>query len=75
MNSLNKLEKDLVPLIDIDRVPSYQIDLNNEWILEGTRRLEILIKRGFEEPNQILNAFKKYNFLFDTSLNQVPPNF
>ena len=32
VNSFYELEKDLVPLVDVDRRRAYEIDANNEWV-------------------------------------------
>lgn len=49
-----KLEKDLVPLIDLERQPSFPITEELEWIVEGKKLIEGYIDKGYEEPKMIL---------------------
>lgn len=44
MNSFNELEKDIVPLVDLEKKKSYEIDIKNEWIVWASDLLEEYVK-------------------------------
>ncbi|KAL4494234.1 hypothetical protein ABPG73_018753, partial [Tetrahymena malaccensis] len=71
VNMFFMLEKDLVPLIDLPKLPSFQIDNQLQWIKEGQEKVLEYIKVGYEEPNEILERFKKYQFLMEKSISSV----
>ena len=70
-NSFIVLEKDLVPLVDINKVPSYQISVELDCIREGISKITEYVKEGFKEPLSILNQFKNYQFLLERSVKEV----
>ena len=47
VNSFYELEKDLVPLVDVDRRRAYEIDANNEWVQWGLTNIEKYVRQGF----------------------------
>jgi len=74
-NSFTVLEKDIVPLVDLKKEPSFQISLELEWIQEGLHKVVECIKLGFLEPNNILKEFKKYQFLIERTSKDVLKSF
>lgn len=71
MNGFWKLEKDLVPLIEIDRQISYQLSPELRELVLGKQLLQQYLDYGFKEPNQTLEKFKQYSFLMEKSTASV----
>ena len=71
LNGFYQLEKDLVPLVDIDRNKAYEIDATNEWIEWGVKNINDYVQKGYIKANEILESFRKYSFLMDKSVSQV----
>ncbi|KAM3134228.1 hypothetical protein pb186bvf_013648 [Paramecium bursaria] len=74
VNQFNKLEKDLVPLVDIDygredkgKVKAYEITQDNYWIQWAIKQVYHYVTIGFEKPNELLQKFRKYSFLLEKS--------
>jgi len=38
--------------------PAFEINMNLEWIKEGSEIILKYIKQGYEKPNEILERFK-----------------
>jgi dynein heavy chain len=70
-NSFLILEKDLVPLIDIEKKVAFEISKDLEEIKEGTKKIVDYVSEGFKEPNEILDQFKKYQFLLDKTPKEI----
>jgi dynein heavy chain len=47
VNAFYQLEKDLVPLVDIDKLKAYEIDQTNEWIKLGMQNVEDYVRQGY----------------------------
>lgn len=71
VNAFYQLEKDLVPLVDIEKRKAYEIDMSNEYIEQGIHNIQDYVQIGYVKANEILESFKKYSFLLEKSVNQV----
>ena len=74
-NSFTILEKDIVPLVDLKKEPSFPISLDLDWIQEGIMKVRDCIKLGFQEPNIILKDFKQYQFLIEKTPKEILKQF
>lgn len=74
-NSFTILEKDIVPLVDLKKEPSFPISLELNWIKEGVYKVTECVKIGFQEPNLILKEFRKYQFLIERTPKEVLKQF
>ena len=45
--------------------------MENEWIQWGIRKIENYISIGYKRANDILEQFKRYQFLLDRGVNAV----
>jgi dynein heavy chain len=61
----------LVPLLGIEKIRSYEISIDNEWIQWGSKKIEEYMSIGYRRANEILEEFKKYQFLLDKGVNAV----
>lgn len=64
-NSFNNMEKDLLSLLDIPERQTYVIDEQNAEIQKGMQRVKAFLDKGYQEAQQIMDNFKKYQFLFE----------
>ncbi|CAK93776.1 unnamed protein product (macronuclear) [Paramecium tetraurelia] len=80
VNSFNRLEKDLVPLVDIDqkkevkgRLRAYEIENDQDQIWVKWARDKILeyIEIGFQKPNEMLQRFREYSFLLEKPVSSI----
>lgn len=71
VNSFYQLEKDLVPLVDVEKNRAYEIDSTNEWIEMGTAAIQQYVHIGYIRPLQVLEEFRRYTFLLEKSVSQV----
>lgn len=62
-----RLEKDLVPLIDLQRMPAFQISEDLEWLQEGRQQILEFLELSYQEPKHILEQFKEFSFLIEKS--------
>lgn len=53
-NNVMTLEKDLVPLLDVERKCAYEIDLTHPDIMYQSEQILEFLKEGFIEPSAIL---------------------
>lgn len=74
-NSFTILEKDIVPLVDLRKEPSFPISAELDWIQEGNWKVVECIRLGFTEPNNILREFKNYQFLIERTSKDVIKQF
>ena len=73
-NAFYKLEKDLVPLIEMDLEVSYHIKENSREYDEINRGCQIIteyLEKLYAEPHEILENFKKYSFLMEKTAKEV----
>lgn len=71
VNGFLKLEKDLVPLIDLKKESAFEISTELSWIKEAMERVHTYLQLGYDEPNQILQNFQRYNFLMEKSSSSI----
>jgi len=64
-NSIMNLEKDLVLMGETKKGPAYPISKELPIILKKRQEIDEYVKKGFEEPNEILEKFKKYEFIVE----------
>ena len=58
-----------MPLIDLDKKVSLEIELTDSNFEQATLKIYNFVEWGFEEePNQILENFKKYQFLMERNV-------
>ena len=74
-NSFTILEKDIVPLVDLRKEPSFPISADLDWIQEGIAKVVECIRLGFAEPNSILKEFRNYQFLIERTSKDVIKQF
>jgi hypothetical protein len=67
-NSIYKLEADLVPFLYIQKTTSYKINPEEGFIAEAFNKIKTFIDIGLREPLDIINKFKKYEFLFQKKI-------
>lgn len=67
------LEKDLVPLVEMDARSSFAEIEKSEYYLieEGKQRCLQRITEGFREPIAMLEIYKQFNFLIEKSVGHV----
>lgn len=71
VNGFLKLEKDLVPLIDLKKESAFEISTELSWIKDALERVHSYLQLGYDEPNQILQNFQRYNFLMEKSSSSI----
>lgn len=54
-----------MPLCDVKPKLAFNIEDDMHIINDGKAKVLDYIKKGFEEPQNILNEFKKYEFLVE----------
>lgn len=74
-NSFTILEKDIVPLVDLKKDPSFPITMELDWIQQGIQKVTECVLLGFVEPNKILKDFKNYQFLLERTPKEVIKQF
>ena len=74
-NSFTILEKDIVPLVDVKKEPSFPITIALDWIMDGTARITQYVTQAFDEPNQILREFKKYSFVIEKTTKELSKQY
>jgi len=70
-NAINKLEPDIVPLIKMDKQPSYNVTVTEDAVAKAISQVKEFVAIGFKEPTSIINKFKKYQFLYEKSKKDV----
>lgn len=70
-NTFDKLESELVPFLYLAKKVSYEISMETDFIMEATNQIRKYLEKGFKEPNEILEKFRKYGFLFERSADKV----
>lgn len=69
--SFNKIERDLIPLLNLESVPSYPLTKDSAILSEPTSRVVELIKEAAREPLQILDYFKGFSHLIEKSTSSM----
>ncbi|CAD8115295.1 unnamed protein product [Paramecium sonneborni] len=80
VNSFNRLEKDLVPLVDIDRkkevkgrLRAYEIenDQDQMWIKWAKDKVKEYLEIGYRKPYEMLQKYREFSFLLEKSVQSV----
>lgn len=74
-NSFTILEKDIVPLVDLRKEPSFPISLELDWLAQGMGQVAECVRLAFTEPNAIIREFRKYQFLIERTNKEVLRQF
>ncbi len=70
-NSFNKIERDLIPLLNLESVPSYPLTKDDPVLMEPSSYIVEFIKEASIKPLEILNQFKYYSYLIEKPTNHV----
>lgn len=69
--SFNKIEKELIPLLNMDSVPSYPITRDDPVLSEPADEVISVIKEASRKPLQILSYFKAFGYLIEKSTSSI----
>lgn len=70
-NSMNNLESDLMPFLQKKGTPNFEIDKNFPWIRDATDDLESMINDNIGGPNQVLEQYKKYEYVLNVDKKKL----
>ena len=70
-NSIQKLEAELVPLLEVPKEISYPITMKEDFIIAAQGKIKEYLDIAYQEPNEILTKFKRYQFLYERSKKDV----
>jgi hypothetical protein len=69
--SFNKIERDLIPLLNLESVPSYSLTKEDPVLSEPISIVNELIKLASKKPLEILEHFKFFSYLIDKSTHSI----
>lgn len=67
----NKLEKDLLPLLNLDACASYPVQKEDTVLLTPSNDVISIIKDSFKKPQEILEDFKAFSYIMEKSPSSV----
>lgn len=69
--TFNKIERDLIPLLNLESVPSYPITKEDPVLSQPIATVNELIKIAAKKPLEILEYFKSFSHLIEKSTNSI----
>lgn len=69
--SFNKIERDLIPLLNLESVPSYPLTKEDTVLSEPIYVVSELIKIAAKKPLEILEHFKYFSYLIEKSTHSI----
>lgn len=69
--SFNKIQRDLIPLLNLESVPSYSLTKEDPVLAEPITRVNELIKIASKQPLEILDHFKYFSYLIEKSTHSI----
>jgi dynein heavy chain len=69
--NFNKLEKDLLPLLNMEAVPSFPVAKEDPILANPTNEVIAIIRESFKKPQQILEDFKAFSYIMEKPANSV----
>ena len=70
-NQINDLESDLMPFLQKQGHPNFKISNEFPWIKTATSELSSMIDENSPEPSQLLENFKKYEYLMNIDKKEM----
>ena len=67
INQLKNLKPDIVNIAKLESKPAFPVSKELPMFSEALEKVDYLVRKGFEEPNQILEQFQQYCFLLSKS--------
>ena len=71
LNSLDNLEADIVKVLGISPKKIFNLQDSDEVIHSCYKKVEEILKRGYEDPNNILRAFEQFNYLLEKPKDEI----
>jgi len=69
--TFNKIERDLIPLLNLESQASYPLTKEIDVLSQPTTQVTNLIKEAAKEPLQILDYFRGFSHLIEKSTNSM----
>lgn len=73
-NQINDLESDLMPFLAKEGYPNFKIDHEFPWIKQATEQLTSLFDENSPKPTELLENFKKYEYIMNTDRKEMVEN-
>ena len=71
-SSVNILEtEDFNVFLDAPKKPAYQLSLDTKEIVDAKKRIKVIVDECIKGPIELLNKFKKYEFLMTTHIQDI----
>jgi len=64
-NNMSKLESDLVPFLQKEATPSFQIGQSHPLILDANEKLDATMAETFAGPEALIEKFQKYDYILN----------
>lgn len=71
LNSLDNLEPDIVKVLGIAPKKIFNLKDSDEIISSCYKKIEKILKRGYEEPIRILQEFEQFNYLLEKPKDEI----
>lgn len=75
INTFICLEPDIVRMLNLERKASFAVSEELPLFRDALKYIEELTNKGFEEPNEVLEKFKEYEFLLHKSKDEIAKSF
>lgn len=69
--SFNKIERDLIPLLNLESIPSYPLTRDDPVLAKPIGAVDELIKIAAKKPLEILEHFKFFSYLIEKSTGSI----
>lgn len=69
--SFNKIERDLIPLLNLESAPSYPLTREDPVLAQPIHAVNELIKIASKKPIEILEHFKYFSYLIEKSTSSI----
>lgn len=71
----NRLEKDLLPLLNMEAVPSFAVPQEDPILQNPSNEVIAIIKKEWEKPQQILEDFKAFSYVMERQPSEIIEKF
>lgn len=75
INSMKNLDSDILNLLNLPSRSIYPVDKDTPLFKEAFEKIEEYMDRGFDRPNAILEKFKEYSFLLQSTPDELVSEF
>ena len=72
VNTINKLEPDLIPFLYLPKTISYPLTMKEDFIQKALEKIKEYADIGFREPIEIIEKFRKFEYLFERPAKDTP---